>query len=178
MDLASKAYEIWKRATEADPSLLKTDPGPRARLLCHQELSSRRRKTQWRLLYVRTAAGNDALAWVDKSGQERHGIAARHFKGAECMPETPALPRQDDHHKLVRRGIEQIIEEEKTVGGQLGRPSGARFRTYERLMRHAGLVKGTLFESPGLLKAIDEIYRFPLQPDGGRYAEPADSRGD
>ena len=86
------------------------------------------------------------------------------LRGAECTPDTPALPRQDDHHKLVRHGIEKIIEEEKTVGGQLGRPSGARFRTYERLMRYADSVKGTLFESLGLLKAIDEIYRFPLRP--------------
>lgn len=56
-----------------------------------------------------------------------------------------------------------IIEEEKSVGGQLGRPSGARFRTYERLKRYAEDVKGTLFESQELLKAIDEIYRYPLR---------------
>jgi hypothetical protein len=56
-----------------------------------------------------------------------------------------------------------IVEEEKTVGGQLGRPSGARFRTYERLKGYAEAVRGTLFESPGLLKAIEEIYRHPLR---------------
>jgi hypothetical protein len=49
------------------------------------------------------------------------------------------------------------------VGGQLGRPSGARFRTYERLKRYADDVKGTLFESQELLKAIDDIYRYPLR---------------
>ena len=49
------------------------------------------------------------------------------------------------------------------VGGQLGRPSGARFRTYERLKRHAERIKGTLFESHQLTKAIEEIYRFPLR---------------
>ncbi len=50
------------------------------------------------------------------------------------------------------------------MGGQLGRPSGARFRTYERLKRYADEIKGTVFESPELLKAIDEIYRYPLRP--------------
>ena len=74
-----------------------------------------------------------------------------------------ALPRRDDHHALVRKGAELIVSEEKAVGGQLGRPSGARFRTYERLKRHAEHVKGTLFESPQLAKAIEEIYRFPLR---------------
>ena len=45
----------------------------------------------------------------------------------------------------------------------MGGPSGARFRTYERLKRYAEQVKGTLFESPELAKAIEEIYRFPLR---------------
>ncbi len=56
-----------------------------------------------------------------------------------------------------------MVAEEKSIGGQLGRPSGARFRTYERLKRYAESVKGTLFESQDLLRAIDEIYRYPLQ---------------
>ncbi len=47
--------------------------------------------------------------------------------------------------------------------GQLGRPSGARFRTYDRLKHYAEAVKGQLFESPKLLKAIEDIYRHPLQ---------------
>ena len=45
----------------------------------------------------------------------------------------------------------------------MGRPSGARFRTYERLKRHAEQVKGTLFDSPQLAKAIEEVYRYPLR---------------
>jgi hypothetical protein len=76
---------------------------------------------------------------------------------------TPALPRQENHHALVRKGVEHVIAEEKTVGGTLGRPSGARFRTYERLKRYAEHVKGTLFDSPELAKAIEEIYRYPLR---------------
>ena len=45
----------------------------------------------------------------------------------------------------------------------MGRPSGARFRTYERLKRYAEEVSGTLFETPQLHAAIEEIYRFPLR---------------
>jgi F0F1-type ATP synthase beta subunit len=73
------------------------------------------------------------------------------------------MPRDEKHHELVQKGVELIVEEEKSVGGQLGRPSGARFRTYERLKRYAEDVKGTLFESQELLKAIDDIYRYPLR---------------
>ena len=73
------------------------------------------------------------------------------------------MPKLVQHHQLVQKGVEHIIEEEKSIGGQLGRPSGARFRTYERLKRYAEEVRGTLFESPELLKSIDDIYRYPLR---------------
>ncbi|MEH1852236.1 MAG: hypothetical protein V7L11_11230 [Nostoc sp.] len=56
-----------------------------------------------------------------------------------------------------------IAEDEKNGGGQLGRPSGARFRTYERLKSYVQEMKETLFVSEELLKAIDEIYRYPLR---------------
>lgn len=63
----------------------------------------------------------------------------------------------------MRKGVEFLVAEEKSVGGQLGRPSGARFRTYEHLKRYADKVKGTLFDIPQLTKVIEEIYRFPLR---------------
>jgi hypothetical protein len=85
------------------------------------------------------------------------------LKVAACEANTPVLPRQDEHHAMVAKGVEHIAAEEKQVGGQLGRPSGARFRSYERLKRYADKVKGTLFDLPELGKAIEEIYRFPLR---------------
>lgn len=65
--------------------------------------------------------------------------------------------------ELVQKGVELIVEEEKSVGGQLGRPSGARFRTYERLKRYAEEIKGSLFDSQELHRAIEDIYRHPLR---------------
>ena len=56
-----------------------------------------------------------------------------------------------------------MLSEERLIGGGLGRPSGARFRTYERLKRYADDVRGELFDIPELKRAIDEIYRFPLR---------------
>ena len=115
------------------------------------------------LVYLRTAEGNDALAWIDKNGKSVTESQFAILQVAECQPDTPALPRLEKHHELVQKGVELIVEEEKSIGGQLGRPSGARFRTYERLKRYAEEVKGTLFESQELLKTIDEIYRYPLR---------------
>ncbi len=115
------------------------------------------------LVYVRTAEGNDALAWVDRNAHPVTESQYAILKAAECRPDTPALPKLDNHHDLVREGVGLIAVEEKAVGGQLGRPSGARFRTYERLKRYAEEIKNTLFDSQELHRAIDDIYNYPLR---------------
>jgi superfamily II DNA or RNA helicase len=115
------------------------------------------------LVYLRTAEGNDSLAWIDAQGTSVTESQYTILRAAECSADTPALPKQEKHHELVLKGVKQIVAEEKSVGGQLGRPSGARFRSYERLKRYADEVKGTLFDTPALLKTIDEIYRYPLR---------------
>ena len=111
----------------------------------------------------RTAEGNDSLAWVDRDGKSVTQSQLRILDVARCQPETPAIPRNEFHHSLVQTAVKQVTADEKLVGGQLGRPSGARFRTYERLKRYAAEIKGTLFDREELTKAIDEIYRYPLR---------------
>jgi len=163
VDLASYAYQIWKNATDADPGLKKTVSELAPVVYTAKNHQPKDGQPEGVLVYMRTAEGNDALTWIDKDG---NGVTESQFeilKAAECLPDAPALPRADNHHELVRKGVELIIEEEKTVGGQLGRPSGARFRTYERLKRYAEEVKGTLFETDKLHKTIEEIYRYPLR---------------
>ena len=114
------------------------------------------------LVYLRTAAGTDALAWVDTQGKSVTESQFAILKAAACEPDTPALTRHDDHHEMVAQGVKLIVETEKSVGGQLGRPSGARFRTYERLKKYAESLQGTLLANPELNKAIEDIYKYPL----------------
>jgi superfamily II DNA or RNA helicase len=163
VDLASYAYQIWKNAVDADPSLLKTIPG-----MPNVVYSAKHHKPEpfapnGVLVYVRTAQGNDALAWVNEQGESVTESQLAILRAAECLPQTPPVQRSARHHNLVRSGAEFIATTEKTVGGQLGRPSGARFRTYERLKHYATEVQGTIFESQELLSAIDDIYRYPLR---------------
>jgi hypothetical protein len=115
------------------------------------------------LAYVRSSDGNDALAWLDKSGKAVTESQFAILKAAECAPDTVAVARHANHHDLIRKAVELIAAEEKVAGGQLGRPSGARFRTYERLKRYAEEVKGTLFDTLQLRRAIEDIYNFPLR---------------
>jgi hypothetical protein len=85
------------------------------------------------------------------------------LRAAECAPDTPALPHTPNHHELVEKAVQLVQTQERATGGQLGRPSGARFRTYEKLKRFIDQNQGMLWITQELLKTVDEIYRFPLR---------------
>ena len=164
VDLASHAYQIWKNAIGSDPRLEKAVAD-----LPDVVFSSRRhtpiaQRPEGVLVFMRTADGNDALAYVDREGRSITESQLEILAAAECAPDTPAQPHHESHHELVAAGVRHVVREEKRVGGQLGRPSGARFRTYTRLKAHANAIKGQLFDVDALHKAIDDIYRYPLRP--------------
>lgn len=163
VDLASHAYQIWKNAIDRDPSLERKIPAlpPVVFSARHHEASSS--NPNGVLVYLKTADGNDALAWLDNDGKVVTESQFDILRAAACSPDTPAMERADNHHELLQKSIEVVAEQERSVGGQLGRPSGARFRTYERLKRYAEQVKGTLFDIPELGRAIEDIYRNPLR---------------
>jgi hypothetical protein len=163
VDLASLAYQIWQKAIDRDPSLEKVIPALPPVVYSTRLHQAKDKEPEGVLVYMRTAEGNDALAWVDKNGKIVSQSPLAILRAAECPRQTVPVLRHAQHHELVRRGVEHLLEEEKTVGGQLGRPSSARFRTYERLKRYAEEVKSALFESAELLKAIDALYRYPLR---------------
>jgi superfamily II DNA or RNA helicase len=163
VDLGSYAFQIWKKAIDRDPALQKTIPDLPNVIYSTKPHIPAPQAPEGVLVYLRTAEGNDALAWIDHQG---NGITQSQYailKAAECVPDTPALSRLENHHELVSKGVQFIATEEKSVGGQLGRPSGARFRAYERLKRFADQIKGTLFDSHQLHRAIDDIYNYPLR---------------
>jgi HKD family nuclease len=175
IDLSSYAFQIWKNAIEMNPKLKKIiEDMPNvvyaARAQTAREVLSREQEAhtvtpeqpKGVLVYARTAQGNDALAWMDENGNSVSHSQKRILDMAACEPNTKNVPRAAEHHELVAKGIALIAEDENTVGGQLGKPSGARYKTYERLKRYAEQA-GLFGKSQALSEAIDEIYRFPLR---------------
>jgi len=163
IDLSSYAYQIWKDAIDRDPALQKTIPDLPPVVYSTQPHTPAPGRPEGVLVYMWSPADNDALVWMDGAGQAVTESQLAILKAAACGPDTPALPRLALHHEIVQRAVELAAEEEKALGGSLGRPTGARFRTYERLKKYAGEIRGTLFDTLELQRAIDEIYRFPLQ---------------
>ncbi|MDQ2888714.1 MAG: SWF/SNF helicase family protein [Chloroflexota bacterium] len=165
IDLASQAYQIWKNATDADPGLKQTIERLPNVVFSTRAHQSSAQAPEGVLVYMRTPEGNDSLAWINRQGESVTQSQLAILRAAACNALTPALPRPAEQHELVRRGIEHIIEEE-THGatGQLGSRSGARLRTYQRLLHFVEASRHSLFPAPPELpKAIDELYRYPLQ---------------
>ena len=169
IDLVSHAFQIWKNATDANPKLKTTIPRlPSVVYSTKQyQMGDLAAGPGGALVCLSTAEGNTALSWMDQNGNSVSESQFAILRAAECDLDTPAIPRQEQHHALVQIGVEHILTETKSVGGQLGRPSGARFKTYRRLREHAHGLRGTLFESSAtsqaLFKAVEQIYRFPLR---------------
>ncbi len=163
VDLASHAYQIWKNAISADPKLESAVADLPDVVFSSRKHTPITQRPEGVLVFMRTADGNNALAYVDREGRSITESQIEILSSAECRSDAPAQSHHEDHHRLVAEGIKHVVREEKRVGGQLGRPSGARFRTYTRLKKHADSIRGQLFDVGTLHKAIDDIYRYPLR---------------
>ncbi len=162
VDLASYAYQIWNDATADDDVLKKKIEEMPAVVHSSKTNPPVPTRPDGVLVYMRTAQDLDALAWLDRDGGSVTESQFDILRAAHCLPNTPAQARHETHHDLVRQAAQQVASHEKQVGGQLGRPSGARFRTYERLKRYAETVTGQLISEP-LRRTIDDIYSHPLR---------------
>ena len=100
VDLASLAYQIWKNACDTNPSLKKTIPDLPGVIFSTKALSAVPAKPAGAagpqpasgvMVYVRTADGNDALAWVDEEGRTVTESQHEILRAAACEPDTPTF---------------------------------------------------------------------------------------
>ncbi|QTA88382.1 helicase-related protein [Desulfonema magnum] len=161
IDLASYAYQIWKNATDANPKLKNMIPDLPDVAYAAKKAGKGTRTGA--VVYTRTAYDNDMLAWVD---EDRNIVTQSQFeilKAVKCEPDVPALPRSENHHKLVEFGVRHIKKVEDSIGGQLGRKTAARYRMYMRLSQYVEKNADPLFVTDSLKKAVEDIYKYPLR---------------
>ncbi|CAM4252488.1 helicase-related protein [Deinococcus marmoris] len=164
VDLASYAFQIWQNALKLDSTLNARIPALPDVVYSTKAQPQAEDGPPGVLVYTRTASGYDALAWMDEHGNSVTQSQLKVLQAAECGPDEPALPRLEQHHDLVRVGVDHITAQEAGLaGGELGRQNGPRARTYERLKRYWDSLEGSLYASPELQRAIDDIYRHPLR---------------
>ena len=163
VDLSSRAFQIWQNAVTADPSLERIIKNLPDMTYSSRAITPSSQRPEGVLVFARTADGNDALSYIDKNGGSVSESQFEILAAAECHPDTAAQERHERHHELVESGVQHIITEAHRLGGQLGRPSGARYRAYTRLKAYQEEIRGQIFDSQTLRDAIDAIYRFPLR---------------
>ncbi len=165
VDLASQAYQIWKNAIDANPKLKGIIERLPNVIFSTRAHSPSINAPEGVLLYMRTSDGNDALAWVNRKGEQVTQSQLAILRAAACTLDTRAIARPPEQHELVAEGVKHILEEEvSNIGGQLGGASGARRKTYDRLKHYIDRAKDTLFPPPPeLYNAFEELYRYPLQ---------------
>jgi superfamily II DNA or RNA helicase len=159
VDLSSYAWQIWNNAVKDNEALRKIIETLPNVVYTGKERAAR----EGVLVYLRTADDNDALAWLAPDGTVVTESQLDILRAAACSPETPALPPIEQHHALVRQAVGALVEQDRAVGGNLGRPSGPRARAYARLKQLAESRKATLFPDHELELAVDDIYRRPLK---------------
>ncbi len=168
IDLASYAYQIWKDALDANPKLNQIIPDL-ANVVHSTKLIkgkpdeiARADRRPGAIVYTRTAQENDVLTYIDKHENVVTQSQHRILRLAECEPNTPALPRPDNHYDLVERSLELAQATDASTAGTLGKKTGVRYRTYMQLDRYCQEYEGTLFVNDALKRAVDEIYQYQL----------------
>lgn len=165
VDLASFAYQIWLNATKDNPALEKKIAGlPDVVYSTRQYLGSEQ-FPEGVLVYMKTADGTDSLGWIDQDGNSVTQSQLQILRAAACEPDTPAQRRHPQHHELVREGVKFLAEETRTTGGQLGRPSGARYKAYHRLKQYVEYLErqSPLFVTDEMKRAVQDLYDHPLR---------------
>jgi hypothetical protein len=162
VDLTSEAYQIWNNAITQDPTLKDTIERIPNVAYSTRAHSPTKAHPEGVLLYMRTAEGNDSLAWIDREGNPVTQSQLAILRAAQCEPDTPEIEHDPQQHELVSKGALLVAKEEKGAGVQLGSPKGARARTYERLRRYLQEIKGTLFETDDLHRVFEHLQQYPL----------------
>lgn len=162
VDLSSYAWQIWKNATDADPSLKKIIPDL-PNVVYATKKNTEEPDKEGVIVYTKTTEDNDVLTWVSAGREIITQSQYTILLAAHCTPDTKPEFKIRNHHALVKEGMDYIRKEEKNTGGSLGRKTGVKYRTYMRLDRYCKTYENTLFVNEPLKKAIDDIYKYPLK---------------
>lgn len=168
IDLASLALQVWNSASAEDQKAAASLPPIVAATRALPETADPAQHPPGAIAYLRYLDGADALVRVDEQGRLVSQSLSSIFLAAACPPETPALPRAENHHDLVARCVKIAAEEQVTSAGHLGSLRSVRRKLWERLTRYRKLQQG----SPSLFSAqvlrqldsvLDLIWRCPLK---------------
>jgi len=158
VDYTSKAYEIWRMAELNHPDLAK-----RAESLPDQAHATRARDREAKgvLAYAVSRHAVDHVFFQPVGGALQSISPLEALARTACAPDTPGLPRQDDHHDVVAEIMKAA--EQQAATRTIGSLAGIRKRAYDRLRALIEQEEKTLFPpSREALAAVETLYEHPL----------------
>ena len=165
VDLSSQAYQIWQNAIEANPRLAKIIPALAD--VVYSTKQADEGQTSGVITYAKTYNDFDILTWVDESGRTISHSQKKILLAMACNPDTPYQTTITNHHELVAKAIENIAQENRSMGGILGNRFSTRSRIHNLLVDYLeSNSENTLFfteeQRDSLKLAIDDIFRYPF----------------
>ena len=163
VDLASQAFQIWKNATDANPSLKHIIPS--LSNVIYSTMKAPEDAESGVITYAKTYNDFDVLSWYNAKGEMISQSQKKILQAMACSADTPALEPLDNHFDLVKDAVDNMQSETTSVSGILGNRFSTRYRIIE-LLEHYYQQPPTLFfdvDKKQLLKlAIDDIYNYQL----------------
>jgi len=164
IDLASLAMQIWNSAAKSDQKAAQALPPIVSATRALSEMEQSDSNPPGVVAYLRYPDGADALIRVNERGELVSQSLSAIFRSISCAPETPPLPRTENHHELVARCVEFALKEETPTGGQLGSLRSVRRKLWMRLDEYRKTINETSPELAEQIDAVlDRIWRYPLK---------------
>ena len=155
VDASSLAFEVWNRAEQDDPDLA-------AKIVSLPDMVFATRPAgpseqgDGVACYVRTQGGMDGFGFAQPYENPRLLTGHEALRLFASTPETPALPRRDDHFDLTAQLAQGPLSKPASIEGRL---RGVRKRIWNRL-------NGTFTSvNADVADALDALFRRPLTRD-------------
>ncbi|MFN5865011.1 MAG: C-terminal helicase domain-containing protein, partial [Pseudanabaena sp.] len=110
VDLTSEAYQVWKNATENNPSLrrkIKELPN-----CAYSSLETDSDRNAGIVALIQTGENTNTLVKVNYEGELIDHSQTNIFRAIACDANTEAILDHPDHHELVKKAAQIVIEEE------------------------------------------------------------------
>jgi superfamily II DNA or RNA helicase len=163
VDLSSKAYQIWKDATDANPDLKRIIPS--LSNVIYSTKSAVDGQPKGVITYAKTKSDYDVLSWLDKDGNIISQSQSKILEAMRCSINEPALEILDYHHEVVAQSIKAISEERTSFGGILGNKNSVKYRIVALINKQIDLLQAQPADDgivSQLKLAIDDLYNLPM----------------
>lgn len=163
IDLSSRAYQIWKDATDANPSLKTIIPSLSNVIYSTKEKTDNQKTGV--ITYLKTANDYDVLTWMDDQGEVITHSQNQILQALSCSLDEPAIEPLDNHHDIVKSAVMAASNSSTSYSGILGTKNSVKYRVVSKLdsfMQSPEAQACTEDYIDQIKLAMDDIYNQPM----------------